>query len=309
MALLFSSRIHPADEWLAAIRRHLPDLEAAIWPEVPDPAAIDFALTWAPKRGELSRYPNLKGISSFGAGVEHILRDPDLPAGVPIVKIVDPKLTAGMVEYVLLHVLRQHRQLDRLQAQQREGRWQWLPPPDTGRTTVGILGLGQIGAAAGAALAALGFRVIGWSRSEKGHPGIEGLHGPGELERFLAQSQFLVCLLPLTPATTGLINRRNLALLPRGAYVINAGRGPQVVDEDLLQALDSGHVAGATLDVFHREPLDPAHPFWRHPKVTVTPHNASDATPERVAPQIAENIRRAREGRPLLNTIDRRLGY
>jgi len=309
MALLFSSRFHSADRWLGAIKDLMPELETVIWPDVPDPAAIEFALVWAPKPGELKRYPNLKGICSFGAGVEHILRDPDLPAGVPIVKIVDTRLTGGMTEYVLLHVLRYHRKLDRLQAQQRARRWELFDPADTPRTTVGILGLGHLGAHAGRALAGLGFAVIGWSRTAKQYPDIESFQGPAQLEDFLRLSNFLVCLLPLTPETTGIINKTSLAALPKGAFVINAGRGPQVVDADLLAALDSGHIAGATLDVFQREPLDPAHPYWSHPLVTVTPHNASDTIPESTAPQIVENIRRARAGQPLLNLVDPRLGY
>jgi glyoxylate/hydroxypyruvate reductase A len=257
----------------------------------------------------LKTYPNLKGISSFGAGVEHILADPDLPPAVPVVRIVDERLTIGITEYVLLHVLRHHRQLDALQAAQRERRWERLPPPDTRGTTIGILGLGQIGSHCAEALLGLGFNVAGWSRTPKRLPGVRSFHGPDQLHPFLGLCNYLVCLLPLTPATRGILNRETLSALPRGAVLINVGRGPELVEEDLLTVLESGHLAAATLDVFVREPLAPEHPFWTHPKITVTPHNASDSIPEHVAPQIVDNIRRARAGLPLLNVVDRRTGY
>ncbi|HYM32771.1 MAG TPA: glyoxylate/hydroxypyruvate reductase A, partial [Candidatus Cybelea sp.] len=295
MTLLFMSKIHNPAVWTAALRHHLPDLEIAIWPEVGDPSAVEFALVWSPKPGELRRYPNLKAVFSFGAGVEHIFADAELPP-VPVVKVVDARLTKGLTEYVLLHVLRQHRRLDLMRRAQDQARWIGFATPDTRNTTVGIMGLGEIGRDAAFALVHLGFRVAGWSRTPKDVPGVEGFHGPGGLDAFLKLSRFLVCLLPLTPDTRGILNRERLALLPRGAHLINAGRGPLVVDEDLIAALDSGHIASATLDVFHREPLPPAHAFWSHPKVTVTPHNASDTVPDSVAAQIADNIRRAKRG-------------
>lgn len=309
MTLLFSSKYHSAEDWLGAITTLMPGLETAIWPNVPDPEAIEAALVWAPKKGELKRYPNLKFISSFGAGVEHIMADPDLPPGVPIVRIVDERLTTGISEYALLHVLRQHRKLDELRVHQQAHRWARMPVPDTPRTTVGILGLGHLGRHAGRLFADLGFRVIGWSRTPKQVAGVESFAGAAALTPFLGQCDYLICLLPLTPETRGILNAETLAALPKGAYVINAGRGPEVVDEALIAALDSGHLSGATLDVFHREPLDPAHPFWDHPKILVTPHNAADSIPQSVAPQIAENLRRARAGEPLLNVVNPDTGY
>lgn len=308
MALLYLSRYHRPQVWLPAIRQHLPDLEVFIWPEVPDPARVIFALCWAPPPGELRKYPNLRGVSSFGAGVEHILADPELP-DIPICRIVDRLLTTGMTEYVVLSVLRHHRQLDRMLENQRAGRWQWFEPADTPNTTVGIMGLGELGRDAAMTLARFGFRIAGWSRTPKAVEGVDCHHGPAGLPAFLASCDYLVCLLPLTAETRGIINRETLAALPRGAYVINAGRGGHVVDEDLLAAIQSGHLDGATLDVFHREPLDPAHPFWTHPKITVTPHNASDSIPASVSVQMADNIRRAYAGQQLLNVVDRSRGY
>ena len=309
MALLFVSPFHDPKPWVAAIRDRMPELEIRVWPEIGDPAGIHYALAWKPPAGLLAGLPNLKGVSSVGAGVEHLLDDPTLPASLPVARIVDDRLVGGMTEYVLLHVLRHHRKLDLLIANQRAGRWRWIPPADTLRTTVGVMGLGVLGGAAAVALADLGFRVIGWSTGLKDLRGVESFAGDDQRDAFLALSQILVCLLPLTPATRGILNRDTLRRLPHGAYVINAGRGGQMVEEDLLGLLESGHLSGATLDVFQHEPLSAGHPFWSHPRVTVTPHNAADSIPESIAPQIVENVRRARAGQPLINLVDRAKGY
>jgi glyoxylate/hydroxypyruvate reductase A len=308
MALVFASHVHSPEVWLGPIRRRLPDLDCLVWPDVPDPEAIEFALVWGPQAGVLKRFRNLKAIFSTGAGVEHIFADPELP-DVPVVKAVDRLLTKGMTEYVLLHVLRWHRRLDHLHAAQAERRWTSFATPDTPNTTIGILGVGEIGSDSARALAAIGFRVAGWSRTPKALPGIESFHGPEQLAPFLGRCDHLVCLLPLTPETRGLLNRRTLALLKPGAFLINAGRGPIIVDDDLLAALDSGQLAGATLDVFHSEPLPLEHPFWSHPKVLVTPHNASDSVPATIAADIAANISGFRAGQPLKHVVSRARGY
>ncbi|MCW5729298.1 MAG: glyoxylate/hydroxypyruvate reductase A [Alphaproteobacteria bacterium] len=308
MALLYLTRNHSSELWLPEILRLMPELEIHVWPNVPDPARIEFALCWGPPPGELARYPNLRGISSFGAGVEHILADPALPA-VPVCRIVDERLTRGMTEYVVMSVLNHHRNLAFMRENQAMARWKWFDPVDTFATTVGIMGMGALGLHAAETFLRFGFQVAGWSRTAKELPGIAHYHGDAGLDAFLARTSYLVCLLPLTPETRGIVNRRTLGLLPRGAFFVNAGRGGQVVDEDLLAALDSGHLAGATLDVFNREPLPPDHPYWRHPRVSVTPHNASDSIPASVVPQIVENIRRARAGAPLLNVVDPARGY
>jgi glyoxylate/hydroxypyruvate reductase A len=257
----------------------------------------------------LASLPNLRLISSFGAGIEHILADPSLPPRVPVTRIVEESLTRGMSEYVALHVLRHHRKLDLIQANQRAGIWKWFPPADTPRTNVGFMGLGALGAAAAQQVAQLGFPVLGWSNSEKELAGVESFVGENQRDDFLRLCHILVCLLPLTPKTRGILNRDTMRVLPQGAYVINAGRGGHLVEADLLELLDEGHLSGATLDVFAAEPPPPEHPFWRHPKVLMTPHNAADSLPEAVAPQIIDNIRRAMSGRPLLNEVDRARGY
>ena len=309
MALVFISKSDDPDEYTRAIKALMPELEVRVWPEVGDVAGIEFALTWKAKAGVLASFPNLKTISSLGFGVDHIFDDPTLPDGVPIVRLVEETLTGQMSEYAILAILRHHRLLMGYEAAQSQGRWARELPPDTGATPVGLLGLGVIGADCAAKLTGLGFPVRGWSRSPRTLPGIESFHGPDGLAPMLAESRFLVCLLPLTPDTRGIVNARTLGALPRGAYVINAARGGHVVDADLLAAIESGHIAGAMLDVFSDEPLPGDHPYWAHPKVTVTPHIAGLCVPRLMAPQIVDNVRRARAGRPLLNLVDRARGY
>ena len=270
---------------------------------------VDFALTWKAKPGVLAGFPNLKAISSLGFGVDHLFDDPTLPAEVPLVRLVEETLTGQMSEYAILGILRHHRMLAGYGAAQAARSWGREPPPDTGATPVGLLGLGVTGSDCAAKVAGLGFPVRGWSRGPRALPGIECFHGAGGIEPMLAESRFLVCLLPLTPETRGIINARTLAAMPRGAYVINAARGGHVVDADLLAAIESGHIAGAMLDVFNHEPLPPDHPYWAHPSVTVTPHIAGLCVPRLMAPQIVENVRRACAGRPLLNLVERSRGY
>ena len=309
MALLFSSRFHDPEVWRQALVEHLPDLDMRVWPDSGDPSDIDAALVWGPKRGELRNFPNLKVIISMGAGVEHILRDPDLPKDVPIVRTLYSHMQGAMVEYVVLHVLRYHRHMPEIAENQRRREWIKYGPEDTPGTTVGFMGLGAFGAPPAQALASMGFRVIGWTRTVKGVGGVECYPGEDGLRSFLNQCNILVCLLPLTPDTEGILNAVVLAELPQGAYVINAARGGHLVEKDLLAALESGHIAGATLDVFGQEPLPSDHPFWNHPKVTMTPHNASDPHPRWVAGAITDSLRRARAGEELLNAVDVSRGY
>jgi len=287
-----------------------PGLDIRVFPEAGDPAGIEAAVVWtAHDMAELRRYPNLRLIVSMGAGVDHLLRPPGPPPGVPVARLKDARLTQGMTEWVLLNVLRFHRQDPECRALQAARRWEELTAPDTASRRVGVLGLGELGGAAAAALLALGFAVMGWSRTPKERPGVECFHGPDGFDAVLRRSDVLVCLLPLTPETRGVLNRRTLGLLPRGAFLLNAARGGHVVQDDLLAALDDGHVAGAALDVFEPEPLPPDHPFWAHPRVVMTPHAASLTIPSSAAPQVAENLRRARSGQPLINLVDFGAGY
>jgi glyoxylate/hydroxypyruvate reductase A len=311
MALLFSSGADDPARWRAELNARLPDLDFRVWPDaVGDPLDIEYALAWRPKPGALRAFPNLKAIFSLGAGVDHLFRDPDLPAGVPVVRLVDKALTRNMTQYVLHWVLHHHRAFQQYAELQHRGEWRTLPVPDPPeRRRVGVMGLGVLGKAVARALLGLGFTVAGWSRTPKHVAGVESFAGDAGLAPFLGRLDVLVCLLPLTPETGGIIDKRTLSALPAGAYLINVARGGHLVDEDLVEALDSGHVAGATLDVFREEPLPEAHPFWAHPRVAVTPHIASQTDPRSAADEVAANIRRIRAGERPINIADPTRGY
>ncbi|MDH3229957.1 MAG: glyoxylate/hydroxypyruvate reductase A [Alphaproteobacteria bacterium] len=309
MALIFRTGFARVPLWREAFRRQAPELEFRAWDEPGDINEIEFALVWKPPRGVLRGFPNLKVIFSLGAGVDHLLSDPELPAGVPVVRMIDTELTRGMTEYVALHVLRHHRRQRTLDALQRAGTWNMIVTPTAPSRRVGIMGLGVLGQAAATALAALEFDLAGWSRTEHRIDGVECFHGRDGLGPFLARSEILVCLLPLTAATEGILNAALFAQLPKGASVINAARGGHQVEADILAALDSGRLSEVTLDVFQTEPLPADHPFWTHPRVTVTPHNASVTDPDSGARQVIENIRRVRRGEALPNIVDPAAGY
>ncbi len=309
MTLLFYSTVDSAARWRAQLERLTGELDIRVWPEIGDPADIDYALVWRPQPGLLAALPNLKLILSLGAGVDHLLGDPQLPRHLPIVRLVDPHMTAAMSEYVTLQVLRLHRRDLDYRAQQQATAWRELDQKNAADRRVGILGFGELGQDAARQLRALGFDVAGWSRSEKTAAGIACHVGAAGLPRLLARSEILVCLLPLTAETEGILNTSTLALLPRGAALVNAARGAHLVEEDLLAALASGQLSGAVLDVFRDEPLPAGHPFWHHPRIVVTPHVAAFTNPATAAPIILDNIRRFGAGRPLLNRVDPARGY
>ncbi|MEX2630255.1 MAG: glyoxylate/hydroxypyruvate reductase A [Tistlia sp.] len=312
--LLFKSDLDRADLWTAALKKHKPDLEVEVWPlRAPEPAgdrsAIDYALVWKPPAGVLKTLPNLKAIFSLGAGIDHLFGDPELPGDVPVVRMVERGLTAGMTEYVVMQVLYHHRRMLDYRAQQRAGVWDELSFVAPWDRKVGILGLGQLGGDAAEKLALLGLDVAGWSRTPKEIPGVASYAGAAGLEAFLARSQILVCLLPLTEETRGILGAETFAKLPRGACVINVGRGEHLVEADLLEALESGQIDSATLDVFAREPLPADSPFWSHERIVVTPHVASITVPDTAAEAVVENIRRIERGEAPRNVVDRDRGY
>lgn len=283
-------------------------VEAAITLAAPDPAAVDYII-FAPGGtiADFTPYRNCKAVLSLWAGVERIVGNPTLT--MPLARMVDPGLTEGMVEYVTGHVLRYHLGIDRHVAN-RSGAWlHHLMPPLARERRVGILGMGELGRAAARALAALNFRVLGWSRSPRAVDGIDCHCGPDGLDTVLGGAEILVTLLPLTAGTANILDATRLARLPRGARIINPGRGALIDDAALIAALDSGRIAHATLDVFRTEPLPPDHPFWAHPAITVTPHVAADTRPATAARVVAENIRRGEAGEPLLHLVDRARGY
>jgi len=303
-----------AAPWERRFRAAAPGRDIRLWPDrIGDPAGIAYAAAWLPPAGIFSRFGNLRAIFSLGAGVDALLKDPTLPQ-VPVVRVVDPALMRRMTEYVTLHVLMHHRRQRLYDAQQREHRWYEHEQPPAHEVNVGIMGLGVLGRDAAEVLLRLGFRVAAWSRTPRKLEGIECFHGAAGLDAFLARTEILVCLLPHTPATEGILNLALLRKLKRdgalsGAYLINAGRGMLQVDADILAALDEGSLAGATLDVFPTEPLPATSPLWAHPNVTITPHNSAASVPEEVVGYIVKQIECFEAGQPLANAIDRASGY
>jgi len=270
---------------------------------------FEYLMMWRPVPGLVAALPRLKAIFSFGAGVERLLAHPEIPAGIPIVRMVEPGLTEGMAQYVLWQVLRHHRRIWELEAAQAEARWAPHLYPAAWERKVGILGLGHLGQAAAGLLTALDFPVRGWSQSRKQVPGVESFAGRAELPAFLAGLDILICLLPLTPDTAGILNADLFARLARGAALINAGRGGHLVEADLIPALSSGQLAAASLDVFATEPLPAAHPFWSHPRIFVTPHNASDTDPVTGLAEVARQIAAHRQGAAFEHIAEKNRGY
>jgi len=303
-AVLFRSPNDSSEAWRKSLSERIPGIDFRADPDIGDPADVEFALVWKVPRGYLKQFPNLKAICSLGQGVDHIFADPELPRGPHIIRLVDPWMGRAMAEWVLLQVLRFHRQGPEYEELQRRKEWKSLPAPETSTRRVGILGLGALGAEAATTVAALGFDVAGWSRTAKSIPNVTSYAGPEEFDAFLARTDILCGLLPLTPETRNLMDAELFAKLPKGAYVVNSGRGQQLVEEDLLAALDSGHIAGASLDVFQVEPLPTDHPFWTHPKVQVWPHVSAQTNADSGADQVAENIRRVFAGEKPINEVD-----
>ena len=271
------------------------------------PEAVDY-IVYAPSSTvqDFTPYTRLKAVLNLWAGVEDVVGNDTLR--VPLTRMVDHGLTQGMVEWVAGHVLRHHLGID-AQLFGQDGVWRKTVPPLAQDRGVVVLGLGELGLAAARALAGLGFDVTGWSRSPKTEDGMRALHGREGLDAALARAEIAVLLLPDTAATRNILNAQTLARMPRGAVIVNPGRGTLIDDDALLAALDSGQIGHATLDVFRTEPLPPEHPFWAHPKVTVTPHIASETRTETAAQVIAENVRRGEAGEPFLHLVDRDLGY
>jgi glyoxylate/hydroxypyruvate reductase len=300
--------------WKQRFRAAAPGRDIRLWPDrVGDPADIAYVAAWLPPPGAFARFAKLRAIFSLGAGVDALLRDGALPQ-VPIVRVVDPSLMQRMTEYVTLHVLMHHRRQRLYDTQQRQRLWYEHPQPAAHEVHVGIMGLGVLGRDAAEVLVRLGFQVAGWSRTPRTLPGIACFDGAAGLDAFLARTEILVCLLPHTPVTEGILNLTLLRKLKRdgalgGAFLINAGRGRLQVDADIIQALDDGVLAGATLDVFPTEPLPATSPLWTHPSVTITPHNAAASVPEEVVGYIVKQIERFEAGQALDNVIDRASGY
>ena len=307
--VLFAAPSKDWEEYREVLPKAISDagIAAEIVLDTDAPKTIDY-IVYAPssRLRDFAPFSNCKAVLNLWAGVEKIVGNETLT--MPLTRMVDFGLTEGMVEWCVGHVLRHHLDLDR-DICRTDSEWAPHVPPLARNRSVGVLGLGALGSAVAEALAALRFRVSGWSRSPKALPNVDCFDGDAGLNAVLSRSEILVLLLPQTPGTRDLMNAERLAAMPQDSVIINPGRGPLIVDEDLLAALDSDHLKHATLDVFRTEPLPSDHAFWSHPKVTVTPHVASDTRAGSAAEQVAENIRRSEAGEPLLHLVDRGLGY
>ncbi|WNN35940.1 glyoxylate/hydroxypyruvate reductase A [Pantoea agglomerans] len=291
--------------WLAA---HAPDIQLHIWPETGDPEQVEALVAWQPPADITALFPRLKLLFSVGAGADQFDLGA-LPPDLPVIRMIEPGLTQGMVEYVTFAVLGLHRDMPRYFHQQRQQQWLTHAVLPAAQRRVGVMGLGELGQAALQQLVALGFDCAGWSRTPRQIPGVRCWHGDDQLDAFLAHSEILVCLLPLTDTTQGLLNRTLFNQLPQGAALVQAGRGPQLNQDDLLQALESGQLRAAVIDVTDPEPLPAGHPFWHHPAIWLTPHIASQTQNESAIVALLENLRRHQRGEPLHGEIDRSRGY
>lgn len=313
MAVCFMMTGWDPGPWTERVLSARADLDLRVWPDVGDPAEIDYVLAWKPDPAAILSLSNLKVIFSLGAGVDHILDGGDLP-DVPIVRIVDPDLTSRMSEYIVMHALIIQRRFQFYDRLQRQKVWSHGDDVAASAVRVGVLGTGVLGADAATKLAMMGFDVAAWGRTQKDLGAIPVFAGWDRLPHFLRRTDILVCLLPLTPDTRGILNMDVFRGLSRdgvleGPHIINAGRGGLQVEADILAALDDGTLAGATLDVFHSEPLRDDSPFWLHDKVTLTPHNAAMSDPLALTAYIVRQIERFESGLPLENVVDRARGY
>ncbi|WGS54692.1 glyoxylate/hydroxypyruvate reductase A [Paraburkholderia sp. D15] len=291
------------------LRATAPEIEVlTALPEYID-SSIEAMFTFRLPAGVVPRLPALKLVASAGAGADGILGCEDLPAHVRVTRAVDPGLGFSMAQFVAMQILRQFRSLSAIEKQHAAAEWKWIDVPDARKFTVGLMGMGSMGRVVADVLTGLGFRVTGWVRNERPDSPVPTFSGEAGLAPFLSQSDFLVCLLPLTMQTRGLLNRETLSQLPRHSYVINVARGGIVVENDLLELIASGHLSGAALDVFATEPLPLDSPFWRHERVLVSPHCAAQPAVEPVVEQFIENLRRLSAGEKLLNEVDRTAGY
>ena len=306
MRISFCCTDTKAQPWLEGLRAAFPGAEVEPW--AAGAPAADYAVVWAPPQQFIDEQTRLKGIFNIGAGVDALLKL-RLPTGVPVVRLDDAGMSVQMAEYVCHAVIRHFREFDGYEADAKQGKWSYRKPRLRTDFPVGVMGLGVLGERVSRALAQFEFPVRGWSRTAKSIPGVQCFSGQAGFNDFLAASRILVCLLPLTPDTDNVMRHDTLARLQPGGYVINVARGSHLVDEDLIALIDSGHLAGATLDVFRTEPLPAAHPFWTHPKITVTPHTSARTLREESIAQIAGKIAALQRGEAVDGVVDPARGY
>jgi glyoxylate/hydroxypyruvate reductase A len=309
MALLLLGKIKRVETWISLFQEKLPNLELRIWPDMGNIAEIEMILAGFNLPTALPQFPHLKLVISIGAGVDHILKNTSWIGNATIIRLVAESLTAQMVESVSLGVLSFQRRFRDYLNLQKNQQWQYLPAPDAASFTVGILGLGVLGATVAAKLKLLGFRIRGWSRTSKSLEGVECFSGSDQFQLFLSECRVLVCLLPLTALTENILNLETFSALPQGAYIINVARGQHLVENDLITALNSGQIAGAWLDVFRTEPLPQTHPFWRDERIVITPHIAAVTLPHEVIDQVIDGIEGIQIGKNLKNIVDINRGY
>lgn len=309
MTFLYKADPVRGAEWARLFSAQAPEVPFRIWPDIGDPAEVRYLAAWVPPEDLGERFPNLEILFSTGAGVDQFDLD-RLPPDLLVVRMLDPGIVEGMVEYATLAVLALHRDLPAYIDRQRNRRWAPIPLRAAADRRVGVLGMGQLGTAVLEALRPFGFDLAGWSRSARqAPPGVAVFAGEEGLGGFLARTDILVCLLPLTDETRGLLNAGLFDRLPRGAAVINTGRGAHLVADDLIAALDDGRLSAAILDVTDPQPLPQEHPLWSHPRVLLTPHVAAMTRPDSAVAVVLDNLRRHRAGQPLRGSIDRKLGY
>ena len=308
MTFLYKADPARGKVWARLFAERAPHLPFKIWPDVGDPEQVRYLAAWQPPDDPTRTLPNLEVLFSVGAGVDQFDLS-GIAAHVPVVRMIEPGIVEGMVEYATHAVLTIHRDFFVYAAQQQQVCWRDLPVRSASSCRVGVLGLGMLGTAVLERLRLFGYACAGWSRSEHRIEGVECYAGDSALDAFLARTDILVCLLPLTPATRHMLDARLLGKLPRGASLVQTGRGAHLVQDDLLQLLDDGHVRYALLDVTTPEPLPREHPFWRHPGIRITPHIASATRPETAVESVLDNLRRHQAGLPMIGQIDRHRGY
>ena len=309
MGILLLDRNRDLNPWVMALQQQLPNANIEVYPKVRDIAAIDFVITMRPDPISFQQFPNVKVVHCIGAGVNYILEANVVTEAMILARIVDPYLTEDMWEFVLSVVLTQIKNLPTFVEEQRVRNWKPMSYRRFKETNIAVLGLGKIGAYTAAEFAKLGFQVTGWSNSKKNILGVESYVSLEQLPKCLEKADFLVNILPLTASTKHILNKVNLQYLPQGAFLINVGRGQHNQEADIIELLDRGHLSGALLDVFSQEPLPATHPFWKHPKVFVTPHIASVTNANSAVTQIADNYKRFKKGIALENVVSLEKGY
>jgi glyoxylate/hydroxypyruvate reductase A len=308
MTFLYKANTVRGMEWASLFSRHAPDLPFRLWPDIGDPAEVRYLAVWTPPDDIAATFPNLELVFSVGAGVDQFDVS-KLPAHVPLVRMLEPGITETMVQYATMAVLALHRDLVAFIAQQRDHVWREIRVTPAAKRRVGVMGLGLLGQAVLDGLKSFGFPLAGWNRSPRSIEGVSCYAGKDALPEFLAQTDILVCLLPLTDETRGILNAGLFAQLPPGARLVNVGRGGHLVEADLIAALERGVLSAAILDVAEAEPLPADHPFWNHPRILLTPHNASMTTPGTAVEFVLDTIARHRRGEALPGRVDRARGY